>query len=82
MGGGGGGWAGWCRVVACQKLGRKSADLLATAVLSVPLNSADLVGWPGLLASEFREYAICIPRQQVLVAVAAEKSMTHRWKWQ
>ena len=60
-----------------QQLGRKSAALLASALLC----SAKLVEWPGLLESEFWEYARRIPWQLVLVTVAAEKSVADMWKW-
>ena len=50
--------------------------LLPSWLLSSECHFVELVGWPGLLASEFWEYARCILLQLVLVAVAA-KSLWH-----
>ena len=43
------------RVVGHKQLRRKSAALWAAVVPCVPLVSAELVRWPGLLASVFLE---------------------------
>ena len=45
--------------------------LWAVAVVWAPLGSAELVEWPGVLASGFLVYARCIPWQQMLITVAA-----------
>ena len=58
-----------------QLLGMKLAALWIAVVLWLSLDSAEQVGWPGLLTSESLGWLRCIPLQLVLVAVAVEMSV-------